>query len=62
MPAKTEVRIPYAITGPAIVNIFAPTPITIPSVFASIAGDATEFANPVIGTIVPAPACFASFG
>ena len=53
---------PYSITGPAIVNIFAPVPATIPSVFASRAGETTEFAKPVIGTSVPAPACLAIFG
>ena len=46
-------------TGPAILNIFAPVPIILPSVLNSIAGDTTEFAKPVIGTMVPAPANFA---
>ena len=55
----TPANIPYAITGPAILNIFAPTPITKPSVLNSRAGDTTELAKPVIGTIVPAPACLA---
>ena len=45
-----------------MVNIFAPTPSTIPSGLASRAGETTELAKPVIGTIVPAPANFASFG
>ena len=57
-----DARMPYKITGPAMVKILAPTPKTYPSVFASSAGDTTEFAKPVIGTIVPAPASFASFG
>ena len=47
---------PYTNTGPAIWNSFAPTPKTSPSLLNSIAGDAMEFANPVIGTIEPAPA------
>lgn len=50
---------PYAITGPAILKMFAPVPMIIPSDLNSRAGETTEFANPVIGTIVPAPACFA---
>ena len=33
-----------------------PTPITYPSDLYSIAGETIEFANPVIGTRVPAPA------
>ena len=44
-----------------MVNIFAPTPNICPSALNSIAGAATELANPVIGTIVPAPAKLASF-
>lgn len=50
---------PYTITGPAMVNIFAAVPRIIPSVLNSTAGAAMELANPVIGTSVPAPACFA---
>ena len=50
---------PYSITGPAIVNIFAPTPKIYPSLLVSIAGETTAFANPVIGTNVPAPQYFA---
>ena len=46
------------LTGPATVNIFAPTPITYPSDLYSIAGETIEFANPVIGTSEPAPANF----
>ena len=52
-------NIPYSITGPAIVNILQPIPNICPSFLNSIAGDATEFANPVIGTKTPAPAYFA---
>jgi len=48
----------YTSTGPAIVNIFAPTPIIYPSDLNSIAGDTIEFAKPVIGTRDPAPANF----
>ena len=43
-------------TGPAMVNIFAPTPRMKPSVFESIAALDTAFAKPVMGTSVPAPA------
>lgn len=43
-----------------MVNIFAPTPNTNPSFLNSIAEDTMEFAKPVMGTSVPAPACFAS--
>ena len=46
-------------TGPATVNIFAPTPKTKPSERASRASEVIEFAKPVIGTRVPAPANFA---
>lgn len=42
-----------------MVNIFADIPRINPSLLNSIAGDTMEFANPVIGTIVPAPANFA---
>ena len=62
MPASQDVTIPYNITGPAIVKIFAPTPKTKPSDLNSIAGAATLFANPVIGTRQPAPPTFAIFG
>ena len=51
-------EIPYTRTGPATVNIFAPTPITYPSDLYSMAGETIEFANPVIGTSEPAPANF----
>ena len=59
-PHITEVDIPKTRTGPAIVNIFAAIPSTKPSLLNSMAGDTIEFAKPVIGTIVPAPANFAS--
>ena len=58
-PYITEQAVPYTITGPAIINIFAPSPATMPSLTNSIAGDTTEFEKPVIGTRVPAPACLA---
>ena len=58
MPIITELDIPYTNTGPATVNIFAPTPITYPSDLYSIAGETIEFANPVIGIKEPAPANF----
>ena len=59
IPNTQLVNTPYNITGPAIVNILHPIPYTWPSFLNSIAGDATELANPVIGTITPAPANFA---
>ena len=55
-PSAELDRMPYRITGPAIVNILAPTPNTWPSFLNSIAAAATELANPVIGTSSPAPA------
>ena len=51
--------VPNTITGPAITNIFAHIPKTIPSFLNSIAGLVIEFEKPVIGIIVPAPACTA---
>ena len=48
-------NIPYKITGPAMVNIFAPTPNTCPSALNSIAGATTPLAKPVMGTRHPAP-------
>ena len=48
-------------TGPAMPKILAPTPVTQPSALNSIAGLTTEFANPVMGTSVPAPALAASY-
>ena len=58
----TEDKVPNKITGPAIVKIFAPTPNIYPSVFDSKAGADTAFENPVTGTSVPAPPCFAILG
>lgn len=46
--------VPYTITGPAIMKIFAPTPKTNPSLLESMAQEQTAFAKPVIGTRVPA--------
>ena len=57
-PTKTALEIPNTRTGPATVNIFAPTPITYPSDLYSIAGATIELAKPVIGTKEPAPANF----
>ena len=59
MPYSTPLAMPKRSTGPATVKIFAPTPSIRPSDFVSIAGETTEFANPVTGTKVPAPAYFA---
>ena len=53
-----EADIPYTSTGPATVNIFAPTPITYPSDLYSIAGETIELANPVIGTSEPSSCKF----
>ena len=50
---------PNTKTGPATVNILAPSPVINPSLLNSMAGDTMEFAKPVIGTSVPAPATFA---
>ena len=52
----TPENTPYTIMAPATVNIFAAVPYMSPSVLNSSAGDATELANPVMGTIDPAPA------
>ena len=46
---------PKTITGPATENIFAHKPSTMPSLLCSIAGLTIEFANPVIGMMLPAP-------
>ena len=46
-------------TGPAMVNILAPTPRMKPSVRNSTAGAEMALAKPVMGTNVPAPAAFA---
>ena len=48
-------------TGPAMMNIFAPVPSTRPSVLNSMAALTTALAKPVMGTRVPAPAFAASF-
>ena len=56
IPTTIDEEIPYTSTGPAMVNIFAPTPITYPSDLYSIAGETIEFAKPVIGISEPAPA------
>lgn len=53
-----EADIPNTSTGPATVNIFAPTPITYPSDLYSMAGETIELANPVIGTSEPSPCKF----
>ena len=39
-----------------MIKIFAPSPVTKPSVLNSMAGETTEFAKPVIGIKEPAPA------
>ena len=57
-----EAEVPYNITGPHIIKIFAPSPKIHPSDLNSIAGDTTEFAKPVIGTRVPAPPSFPILG
>ena len=49
---------PKTSTGPETTNIFAPRPVTKPSLLNSSAGETIEFAKPVIGTSVPAPACY----
>ena len=54
MPRSQELKIPYRITGPAIVKILQPMPKICPSAWNSIAEEATEFAKPVIGTSPPA--------
>lgn len=51
-----EVEIPNTKTGPAIVNIFPPTPKIYPSDLYSMAGETIELAKPVIGIKDPAPA------
>ena len=56
MPTAVPASTPKTIIGPATINIFAAMPYIMPSVLNSIAGDATELAKPVIGTIDPAPA------
>ena len=61
-PSPQLVKIPYRMTGPAIVKILHPIPNTCPSFLYSIAGAATELANPVMGTSAPAPPHFARRG
>lgn len=56
MPTITLATVPQTITGPATINILEHTPKIMPSFLYSKAGLAMEFAKPVIGTIVPAPA------
>lgn len=58
-PQNAPASVPYRRTGPATVNILAPTPRIRPSERASMAGEATALANPVMGTSVPAPAYLA---
>lgn len=58
-PYTTDDVMPKTKTGPETMNIFAPKPVIKPSLLNSIAGETMEFAKPVIGTSVPAPACFA---
>ena len=50
---------PYTSTGPAMEKSLAPRPLTKPSDLNSSAGDTMELAKPVMGTSVPAPACWA---
>jgi hypothetical protein len=57
-PAINEEKYPNKRTGPASLKIFAAVPKMKPSLLNSIAGETTEFANPVIGTTVPAPPIF----
>ena len=57
-PTAVPARTPYTMMGPATTNIFAAVPQTQPSVLNSTAGDATELAKPVMGTMLPAPAFF----
>lgn len=61
-PRTQVVKIPYSMTGPAMVKILHPIPNTCPSFLYSMAGAATELANPVMGTSAPAPPHFAIFG
>ena len=61
MPYNTEAEMPNTKTGPATTNSLAAIPVTNPSDLNSKAGETIAFANPVIGTNVPAPARFAIF-
>ena len=56
MPTAVPESTPYTMIGPATVNIFAASPVMSPSVLNSSAGEQTLLANPVMGTIEPAPA------
>src|SRR5699024_10454723 len=60
-PHTQDASVPKASTGPAMIKILAPTPVTQPSALNSMAGLTTELANPVMGTSVPAPALAPSF-
>ena len=55
-PTTAPDRTPKTMIGPATTNIFAAIPVTIPSALNSSAGEATLLANPVMGTMDPAPA------
>ena len=52
----TKNVVEFTTEGPATVKILAPTPRISPSLLASMAGDTTALAKPVMGTRVPAPA------
>ena len=58
MPTAVPESTPYTMIGPATVNIFAARPVMRPSVLNSSAGEQTLLANPVMGTMEPAPAAF----
>ena len=55
-PYRALASVPNTMTGPAMTNIFAAMPVTMPSALKSIAGETTALAKPVMGTSVPAPA------
>ena len=55
-PYTTLASVPKTMTGPATTNIFDAMPVMSPSLLKSMAGETTEFAKPVMGTSVPAPA------
>ena len=61
-PNAQLAKIPYRITGPAMVNILQPIPNTCPSFWYSTAGAVTELAKPVMGTKAPAPPHLAILG
>jgi hypothetical protein len=54
-PINTDTANPNTRVGPATLNILAPTPKIYPSLLNSMAEATMALANPVIGTIVPAP-------